>query len=51
MFEGDMIAGELEIGQVSANIYSILSVEEIVQSMINDFNAQLKTIQKLNFKK
>jgi enoyl-[acyl-carrier protein] reductase II len=51
MFEGDMIAGELEIGQVSANIDSILSVEEIVQSMINDFNAQLKTIQKLNFKK
>ncbi|MFH1000881.1 MAG: nitronate monooxygenase [Bacteroidota bacterium] len=51
MFEGDMIAGELEIGQVSANIHSILSVEEIIKSMINDFNAQLNTLQKLNFKK
>lgn len=51
MFEGDMIAGELEIGQISANIDSILSVEEIIQSMINDFNAQLNTLQKLNFKK
>lgn len=51
MFEGDMIAGELEIGQVSANIDSILSVEEIIKSMINDFNAQLNTLQKLNFKK
>ncbi len=40
MFEGDMKEGELEIGQVSANIDSIIPVAEIVRSMIEEYREQ-----------
>ena len=38
MWEGDMEEGELEIGQVSALINEILSVEEVFQKLIKEFN-------------
>lgn len=41
MFEGDLIAGELEIGQVSANIENVLSVAEIIDTMIEEYHNQL----------
>ncbi|MBN1650837.1 MAG: nitronate monooxygenase [Bacteroidales bacterium] len=44
MFEGDLTEGELEIGQVSANIDSILSVAEIVRNMIEEYREQLKRL-------
>lgn len=47
MFEGDMIEGELEIGQISANIDAILSVSEIVKSMIKEYREQLVSLPKL----
>lgn len=37
MFEGDIKEGELEIGQVSGMISGILTVDEIVRELINDF--------------
>lgn len=37
MFEGDMEEGELEIGQSSALIDSILSVEEVFEKLIKEF--------------
>jgi len=40
MFEGDMKEGELEIGQVSANIDSIIPVAEIVRSMVEEYREQ-----------
>lgn len=40
MFEGDMIEGELEIGQVSANFNKIISAKEIVHEIWNEFNAE-----------
>jgi enoyl-[acyl-carrier protein] reductase II len=39
MFEGDLVEGELEIGQVSASIHSVQSVKEIVEELVADFNA------------
>lgn len=38
MFEGDMEEGELEIGQVSALINEVLSVEQIFENLIREFN-------------
>jgi enoyl-[acyl-carrier protein] reductase II len=38
MFEGDMEDGELEIGQVSAQINDILPAGQIVQNIVKEFN-------------
>ena len=37
MFEGDMQEGELEIGQVSALIHTILPAAEIVQEIWDEY--------------
>ena len=42
MFEGDINEGELEIEQISASIDSILTVSEIVKTMVKDYREQLK---------
>lgn len=47
MFEGDMIEGELEIGQVSAMLDEILPAGEIVNNMMNEFEATRNAICKL----
>ena len=39
MFEGDLEDGELEIGQVSAQINDILPAAQIVQNIVEEFNA------------
>jgi enoyl-[acyl-carrier protein] reductase II len=44
MFEGDMVEGELEIGQVSASINQIQPVEEIIRQMVSEFNATLNKL-------
>lgn len=38
MFKGDLIEGELEIGQVSSHIKSIQSVSEIIAEIVEEFN-------------
>lgn len=48
MFEGDMIEGELEIGQVSAMLDEILPAGDIVNNMMNEFEATRNAICKLN---
>ena len=48
MFEGDMIEGELEIGQVSAMLDEILPAGEIVNNMMNEFEATRNAICKLS---
>lgn len=45
MFEGDMIEGELEIGQVSGIISEIKTVKEIVDEMVNEFENQLEKLK------
>ncbi len=42
MLEGDMTEGELEIGQVSALIDTILPAGEIVQQIMTEFNQLIK---------
>jgi NAD(P)H-dependent flavin oxidoreductase YrpB (nitropropane dioxygenase family) len=39
--EGDLHAGELEIGQIAGNIETVLPAGAIVQEFITDFNAAL----------
>ncbi len=41
MFEGDLHAGELEIGQIAGNFESIMPAGAIVKEFITDFNAAL----------
>ena len=38
MFEGDLINGELEIGQVSSGITEIKSTADIVKELVLEFN-------------
>ena len=38
IFEGDLVEGELEIGQVSSMINKMQSAKEIVNEIINDYN-------------
>ena len=47
MFEGDLIEGELEIGQSASLIYEILPVSEIMNRLILEYNSALSDIQKL----
>jgi enoyl-[acyl-carrier protein] reductase II len=44
MFEGDLEDGELEIGQVSAMIHQIKSVEQIFDELIQDFEASKQSV-------
>lgn len=45
MFEGDLVEGELEIGQVSAQIDSIVPAGSIVDEIWNDCLLQIKSLQ------
>jgi len=38
MFEGDLVEGELEIGQIAGIIHDILPVQNIMESVIQEFN-------------
>ena len=44
MFEGDLVEGELEIGQVSAMIDEIKPAGQIVQDIINEYHSVRKEI-------
>ena len=50
MFEGDLDEGELEIGQVSSMINNIMSVEEIIDEIVLDFESRKKIVNRINFK-
>jgi enoyl-[acyl-carrier protein] reductase II len=45
MFEGDLEEGELEIGQVAAQIDSLKPAAAIVNEFINDFNLGIKELK------
>jgi enoyl-[acyl-carrier protein] reductase II len=42
MFEGDLIDGELEIGQIAGLIHQVSSSEEIIMEMMTDFEKARK---------
>jgi len=50
MFEGDLIEGELEIGQIAGIIHKISTVEEIINSVLIEFNSAKDELQKSIFK-
>ena len=49
MFEGDLIEGELEIGQIAGLIHDILPVETIVDTIISEFNVAKKEVATIEF--
>lgn len=49
MFEGDLVEGELEIGQIAGLIHEIKSVESIINDIIQEFQIVSKDIQKIKF--
>lgn len=51
MFQGDMSDGELEVGQVCAQMNKIMPVQEIVQEIIAEFINEKKHLCKINFEK
>jgi enoyl-[acyl-carrier protein] reductase II len=42
MFEGDMVEGELEIGQVAASVHKIMPAGEIVAEIIDEYNVAIR---------
>jgi len=49
MFEGDLVEGELEIGQIAGLIHSIKPAAEIIKEMMADFELAKKDVTKFNF--
>jgi enoyl-[acyl-carrier protein] reductase II len=49
IFEGNLQDGELEIGQIAANIRDIPSAAEVVKNIVQEFNNQAAVIGKLWF--
>lgn len=49
MFEGDLIEGELEIGQIAGVINEIKSAKEVVNEMITDFEEAKNEVRKFDF--
>jgi enoyl-[acyl-carrier protein] reductase II len=48
MFEGNLIDGELEIGQVSGTIDKIMPAKDIVNEIITEFFSVIKSLEKLS---
>lgn len=44
MFEGDLVEGELEIGQIAGLIHEIKPVQHIIEEIINEFTIQKSRI-------
>lgn len=49
MFEGDMVEGELEIGQVAAQIDAVLPVAEIMKNIMDEYRAGVQAMGKGKF--
>jgi len=49
MFEGDLVEGELEIGQIAGLIHDILPVETIISNIISEFNSAKSSINEIQF--
>jgi len=48
MFEGDLVEGELEIGQVAAQIEKIIPAEAVVKEFIETYNSTLNSLSKID---
>ncbi len=49
IFEGDLVEGELEIGQVASLIREIVSAEEVVKEMVREYNKAVIKLGEIKF--
>lgn len=49
MFEGDLVEGELEIGQIASLINDLPLAGDVVKSIITEFNTSAKTLSGISF--
>ena len=49
MLEGDLVEGELEIGQIAGLIHEILPVETIIFNVISEFNSAKISVNEIQF--
>jgi enoyl-[acyl-carrier protein] reductase II len=49
MFEGDLVEGELEIGQIAGIIHEIKSVEDIISAVVSEFTLAKQELQESFF--
>lgn len=49
IFEGNLVEGELEIGQIASLLKDIPSVDSVVNSIISEFNGESKKISEISF--
>jgi enoyl-[acyl-carrier protein] reductase II len=49
MFEGDLVEGELEIGQIAGLIHSIQPVKEIIELVVKEFEEAKREVSGLSF--
>lgn len=49
MFEGDLVEGELEIGQIAGLIHDIIPVQTIISNVISEFNSAKISVNEIQF--
>ena len=49
IFEGDLVEGELEIGQIASLIKDLPLAGDVVKSIITEFNASAKALSGISF--
>lgn len=49
MFEGDLVEGELEIGQIAGLIHSIQPVHEIIEQVVKEFEEAKREVGSIQF--
>lgn len=47
IFEGDLFEGELEIGQIASSVHKLQTVDEVMEELVEDFNAALSRVNTL----
>ena len=47
MFEGDLVEGELEIGQVAAGINNIMAAKDIISQLIEEYNNSIQNLSQI----
>lgn len=48
IFEGDLVEGELEIGQVASLIKDLPSAEDVVKSVVSEFNSRIEDLSRFS---
>jgi enoyl-[acyl-carrier protein] reductase II len=49
MFEGDLVEGELEIGQIAGLINDIVPVSQIIEAIMTEFNEAKASVSQISF--